>query len=216
MKKLIKKTSLTSVKNPIFDKKRPLSWSAISSFEWDKNQWYKRYVLKEDSPVTKELTFGKEIGERLAFDPKFLPEVPREAIFEHRLLTEFDGIPLVGYVDSLSLDYKVLREFKTGKKIWDKKRADGHGQLDMYLLMIYLMYRIRPEEIQCFLHWLPTEESLLSMDAKDSTISFMQPFMVHTFEVEKTMNHILTFGNRIKKTYKEMSTYAQSYPQIDK
>lgn len=196
---------------PKFDKTRPLSWSAISSFEWDKEQWYRRYVLKEKDKPSKEMLFGKDIGEKLAFDPSFLPEVPRLDIFEHRLLTEFDGIQLVGYVDSLALDRGHLYEYKTGKKPWDQKRADTHGQIDMYLLMIYLSERITPERIACTIYWLPTEENLESMDDDDSTISFSQPFMPKSFKVNKTMKDILLFMNRIKATVKEMEAYAKNH-----
>ncbi len=192
---------------PKMDLKRPLSWSAISCFEYNKDDWYRKYVLGEKDKTSKEMEYGKMIGEKLAFDSKFLPQVPRLPIFEHRLLVKFGKIPMVGYIDSLSLDHKTLYEFKTGKNEWTQARADKHQQLDCYLFMLYLIERIVPEQVKCLLHWLPTQETLESMKDNDSKISFIEPFKVHSFETKRTLKDILLFGARIKKVWKEMQEY---------
>ena len=49
-----------------FDHSRPLSWSAISSWEYSHEQWYRKYVLNRPDDETEEMIFGKVIGERLA------------------------------------------------------------------------------------------------------------------------------------------------------
>ncbi len=187
---------------------RPLSWSAISSFEYSPEQWYDRYVLNKKEPPSKEMVFGKEIGERLAFEPKFLPQVPRLPIFEHRLLTSWDGIPLVGYVDSLSRDYRDLLEYKTSKTHWTLPKVNRHCQLDMYALMIYQMYKIRPETMLMRLVSLETEEVMLSMKDKDGTMKLVEPVVPLIFTTKRTMTDILKFGARIKQTVKDMRKYA--------
>lgn len=201
-----------------FDKKRPLSWSAISSFEYDPEQWYKRYVLKLDEPASPEMQFGKVMGEKLANDAKFMPHVPRGTIYEYELKTKFGKIPLIGYIDSYSpcsyceanedhtvCEKSFLEEYKTGKKAWDQKRADEHGQITMYLLMLYLMHGVNPEDIQCRIHWLPTK------DNNDFTIGFVDPGSCLTFPTKRSMVEVLTFGKRINKVYKLMEEYCKNH-----
>lgn len=186
---------------------RPLSWSAISSFEYDPEQWYRRYVLGEKDAPSREMIFGKQVGERLASDPTYLPEVPRYPIFEHGLKTKWGELPLIGFVDGYdpTPPTPALGEYKTGKRAWDQKRADTHGQIDMYLLMLWLTSKIKPESVQCFLHWMPTQEH------GDFTIDFVSPFQVHTLPTKRTMVDILRFGERINQTYAAMQEYANNH-----
>jgi len=185
----------------IYNEKRPLSWSALSSFEYRPSDWYKRYVLKESTPPSIEMVFGKKVGEKLADDPDFLPHIPRLPVFEQRLSTIFDGIPLVGYIDSFDFDNKKLLEYKTGRNIWDKVRADKHGQIDAYLLMLYLEYQIRPEEMECAVVWMPTH-------IKDGKVTFVDKKRAHVFPTKRTMRQMLAFGQRIKDTWDHMEDYA--------
>lgn len=191
-----------------FLKKRPLSWSAISSFEWNPEEWYERYILAKREPPTPELEFGKLVGEKLADDPDFLPHVPRYRHFEYELRAELAGIPLIGYVDSyepiLSKKGPALNEYKTGKKPWDKKRVDEHGQLTMYALMLYLQNKIVPNLLQMHLVWLPTKQN------GDFSIDFIDEKDARVFETRRTLTQCLTFGNHIKKTVQAMELFALS------
>lgn len=196
---------------PTLDKTRALSWSAISSFEYDKREWYDKYVLGKKQRETAEMKFGKIIGERLATDPTFLPEVPRLNTFEHPFNVVFDGIPLVGYADAFCMkSKKKLYEFKTGVKKWSQDRVDKHGQIDMYLLMHFITNRIPPEEVECLLVWLPTKRN--EKGNFDVDISLVEPVVPQIFKTKRTTADILRFGARIKKTYKEMLEYAESRP----
>lgn len=196
-------------------KKRDLSWSQLSSFEYDPDQWYRRYFEKEEQHETEEMRFGKIIGERLAADPTFLPEVPRLKKFEHGFKVMFGKIPLVGYADSFcTTTKKKLLEYKTGVKAWDKKRADDHGQIDMYLLMHFITERIKPEDVECRIVWLPTErredgDFKVSIKLKEPVKDHMQ-----IFKTKRTMQDILNFGARINRVYKEMEEYAKGREQL--
>lgn len=188
-------------------KDRPFSWSQISSFEYDPEQWYKRYFLNEEQYESEEMKFGKMIGERLASDPKFLPAVPRLSKFEHGFKVMFGAICLVGYGDSFcGITLRKLKEYKTGVKAWTQKRADEHGQIDMYLLMHYITTKIRPEEMDCELVWLPTERKE-GGDFK-VTIRLIEPVVPQIFKTKRTMSQILAFGSRINRVHKEMEKYA--------
>ena len=188
--------------------KKPLSWSAISSFEYDKEQWYKSYVLGEKVD-NKEMQFGKMIGKKLETDPTFLPMIPRHSKMEHGWRVKFGKIELIGYADSFCLiSKKKLAEYKTGKKAWDQKRVNDHGQLTMYCLMNYITNKIKPECMEIQLIWMPTQEN------GDFSISFIEPIekKIKIFKTKRTMTDILKFGVRINNVYKDMLKYANEHP----
>lgn len=198
----------------IYNKDRPLSWSAISSFEWNKAQWYRKYVLKELPEVTPELEFGKMIDQRVQDDPTFLPELPRYIVSQHEMRIKFNNIPLVGFADQYEVKTRYgneghmprvfIRDVKTGRKPWGQKRADETGQLTMYLFMLYLMDKnIDVGNSELYIDWLPTH-------IHESKIDFLTfPPQVHTFKTKRTMRELLAFGQRIKDTWSAMEKFAQ-------
>ncbi len=183
---------------------RPLSWSALSSFDYSPEQWYKRYILNEKDPPSAAMEFGKITGERIAEDPTFLPNLPRLGNYEYELRTTFRDIPLVGFIDDY-LPHTHLSEFKTGVKKWDQKRADGHHQITMYLLMLSLIHKVRPEDIPATLYWFPTEEK------GDFTVGFTTPDPTPlAFPTSRTTLDTLYFGQRIVDTVQKMQEYVDS------
>ena len=184
-----------------FLKSRPLSWSAISSWEYSPEQWYKRYILNEQEPPNAAMAFGKFVGEKLATDPTYLPQVPRLPVAEQKLCVMFGKIPLVGYMDFYDPDTHEMYEMKTGEKAWDRKRVEGHGQLDMYILMLYVTYKLMPEDIKCKLIWLPTESH------GDFSVTLVEPVVPQIFKTGRTMKDILMFGARVNKVVKDMGEY---------
>lgn len=204
----------------IYNKDRPISWSAISSFEWNKAQWYRKYVLKELPEMTPELEFGKLIDERIQEDYKFLPELIRYRILQHKMTGTFNKIPLLGYADTFTpplheffekklVKKGAIRDFKTGRKPWTQKRADETGQLTMYLFMLYLKDKIRPEDVECYIDWLPTH-------IHEGKIDFLTfPPQVHTFKTKRTMQQVLAFGQRIKDTWAAMEQYAAQQASME-
>lgn len=186
----------------IFSVDRPLSWSAISTFEYDREQFYQKYWLGEKSPDTKETLFGKMVGERLASDPDFLPQVPRRPIFEHGIRADVAGLPIIGYLDTYEKGVG-FDEFKTGKKPWNQERVDNHGQITMYFLLLYLAEQLTPDELQAALHWLPTQ------DMGDFTIDFVDDKDVKSFPTTRTMRQLLEFGTFIHQKHKEMLEFVK-------
>lgn len=193
--------------------KRDISWSFISSFEYSPEQWYDRYVLHKSQHETSEMAFGKAIGEKLASDPKFLPQIPRHSKMEHQFKdVKFGKLTLVGYADTFcDKTFKKLSEFKTGKRAWDQKRADEHGQIDMYLLMNWIINKVKPEEVDVTLVWMPTE------DRGDFSIAFVKDIenKIKIFNTKRTMLDILKFGKRLNDVYKEMKKYVKERQKLE-
>lgn len=201
----------------IYHKDRPLSWSAISSFEWNPAQWYAKYVAKELPEITPELEFGSMIDKRIQDDPTYLPDLVRYPILQHEMTGTFNKIPLLGYADTFraplgchkhcdDMWQPAIRDYKTGRKPWDQKRADETGQLTMYLFMLYLRDKIQPEDVECYIDWLPTHYV-------DGKIAFVKEGEIHTFKTKRTMQQVLAFGQRIKDVYAAMEAYAEREAQ---
>ena len=186
------------------DLTRPLSWSAISSFRYNPEQWYKKYVLKEEQPASPAMLFGNYVGNLLATDPTYLPQVPRAEIFEYALTPRLGDIPLVGYIDSYT-PHHTLHEYKTGQPLWSQNRADSHQQVDMYLLQLYLTDGVKPSEITPTIHWLPTQEN------SDFTVSLRSETAIHSFHTPRSMFQLLSFGQQVQKTWQDMQEYAKHY-----
>lgn len=187
-------------------KSKPLSWSSLSSWDYDKNQWARKYLDGISDPPNSQMLFGNEIGNKIANDPTFLPEVLRYKQFEKGLGGKIGDIELIGFLDSFCPKHKYFKEYKTSSntKRWTKKTTNEHGQLDFYYLLIWLNYSVAPENIDCELFYIPVEEGQdFRMKLSDAPIQ--------SFKVKKTVLDILKFGKFIQKTYKEMEIFAKKY-----
>ena len=186
--------------------KRPLSYSSINSFEYNKERWYETYILGKRQS-SRQLTFGSKIDLMLQNDPNFLPQIPRDGLLQHEMVVSFNGIKLIGKPDFINLEKYILRDFKTGVVKWDKKRADETDQLTMYLFIVYIKYKIPPENFKCYIDWMPTEES------GDFEIRFVEPIEqnIQQIETSRTMQDIAKFGVKIKKIIKEMEKYVKNH-----
>lgn len=180
--------------------RRPLSWSSINSFRYDPNEWYEKYINGKRGRDTGPLVFGKNVGERLASEQDFLPDVPRLKEYEHELHVKIGKIDCIGFLDNFDLDNRAFSEFKTGK-IWTQDKANKHGQIDMYVAMIYLKYGIKPEDLKISLIWLPTEEQ---QDFRTDFVKDMKPVI---FPIKKTMRDILSFMADVQVIHNEMQDY---------
>lgn len=194
--------------------KRPLSYSAMSSFSYDPAQWYSNYILgeKQSSP---QLTFGSMIDKKYQDDPTFLPHVIRYPILQHKMEAKLGKIPLIGFADAFDPDIPALRDLKTGKEPgWTQEKLDNPGidgplwgsggQWTFYTLLLYLTRKIKPEDLQLYVDWLPTQIG------GDFSISLINDKDVHTFKTRRTMRQVLEFGVRIQTTVKAMELYANS------
>lgn len=181
-----------------------LSWSMVSSWQYDPEQWYRQYVLGERSKPNPAMTAGILIGDRWVYDPTFLPEVERPEIFEHNLTANIGGITITGHIDGLHLKKKKkLQELKTtvSKTKWNKQSVRDWGQITFYCLLLYIHYKIKPEDLEIELIYVPCEENG-DFEIKQSGKAVVIP-------TERTMQDVLQFGVFLKKIYKEMSDYCK-------
>ena len=190
----------------VYYKDRPLSYSAIASFHWNKGQWYSSYVLKEPRRTSPEMDFGSMIDKKIQNDPKFLPKLERYPIMQFKMTATFDGIPLIGYGDHFDQDKLRLKDDKTGRDPWSQARADGKSshkweQFDMYLFMLYLTHKIRPEDVDLQVDWIPTQ-------LEDGKVSLVKKGLFHSFKTKRNMTQVLQYGQKIKDTWVAMEAYA--------
>lgn len=181
---------------------RPLSWSAISAFGYNPEQWYSKYILNEPPADNLAMQFGKKFAKSVEERKPLVPvEIYSEV--EYKLETAFNDIPLVGYIDTYEPHTK-FREYKTARKLWTQDKAYNHGQLRMYALMLYLIHKVKPEDLTIHLDCIQTkEDENFKIDFFDSK--------VHSFEVKLTMKDILLFGSHIMMTVDLMKAYVENH-----
>ena len=182
---------------------RPLSWSAISSFEWDKREWHEKYILGIKSDPSNEMEFGKMIADSFQTDKPLAP-VTLYPVVEQKLSVIFNKIPLIGFIDTYDPKTHNFREFKTSKKIWTKEKAQLHGQLRMYALCLFITHKVKPEDYTIHLDCIQTQSG------GDFSIDFVKPFNIVTHEVKLTMKDVLEFAARLKRVVEEMEQFVNS------
>lgn len=186
---------------------RPYSWSQHSSFKFDKMQWLERYIIGKKSPPNLVMEFGSVFGKSVENGEPMMP-VDTLSHFEYKLECELDGFQLIGYIDSYEPHTK-LREYKTGQALWTQKKADDHGQLTMYALMLNMIHQVRPEDIEMWLQWVPTCEQ------EDETWGFAPDAEVHTFKTKRTMRDIMKFTTEIKESRAAMNSFIHTFDLQD-
>ncbi len=191
-------------------KNKIYSWSQLSQFSnpdypeySDPEAWYRRYILKEKEPIKPVFEFGSRIDALIQSDCTFLPELERYSQQQYKLEAEYKGIKLIGYADDWDHTGLRLKDTKTGKQKWDKKRADKTTQLTMYVAMLYLTHKIKPEDIQCQIDWLETEEK------GDFSIGFVEGMKLKSFVTRRTMLDVLKCLSWVERTHKEMIEYVE-------
>lgn len=139
-----------------------LSYSQISLFIKDKQEYYRQYVLNEKWEGNVWTDWGSKVGvsiETNCFDNfnlnevEILKQVPRLDEFEKPVILDYGNFFIKGFIDTNSKDYKRIIDIKTGGK--DKEhqyKLNSYTQLCYYALSIRQMYGITPEVGQvCFI-----------------------------------------------------------------
>ena len=188
-----------------------LSYSAFSLWKSSKDSFRKRYYLNEEIFDTQQSRFGKEQHERMEENPDVKGS-------ESKIKCIIEGIPLLGYVDSLCpdtlkiIDFKFSHLSKTGKEPWDNVKVRKHQQFPFYCLIVKGMFDRYNPEVE--LHWHETT-------FKDNTVEFdghiltsdrrgdmdvtgrVEIFkrIVEEYELENIKNEIIKVTNEISNDY---------------
>ena len=184
-------------------KYRPLSYSQLSSWEWDKEQWYDNYILGNRQPATPAMVAGNKYGDMLGRANSPVEELKDIGICEYKLTGNIDDIYMIGYVDGWMENELILHENKTSDnpKRWSQKKVDEHKQIDMYLLLLFLQEKIKPEDVTCYLNFIQLDRG------GDMIYRLSDPLVWHQFPTKRTSVDLLRYAHYVKDTVADMEKY---------
>lgn len=188
---------------------RPLSWSQLSSFQYNPADWYDTYVLGKRSAPNSLMLAGSRIGDAIGTDHSPVPDLVPPGDKEYPLNITIDGIKMVGYLDHYCPSTLVLNENKCSdtKGRWTQGKVDKHKQIDMYLLLLMHHDGMTPEQVECWLNFI-----LLNHVGVGYTVP--NPPVVKRFRTERTTKQVQTFLDEIKQTVELMHQYIDSRSQL--
>lgn len=183
--------------------KRPLSYSQLSSFEWDKDQWYNNYILGIREPANPAMAWGSVVGDSIGTPDTLVPTLVPPGVKEYEMRAVIDDVPIIGFADHFCINTLWLHENKTSDnpKRWDQKKVNQHGQLSMYALMLFLREKIKPEDIQMQLNFIPV------LRGGDMLYRMPEPPIFIPFITSRSTLDILHYAQSIRDTLVEMEAY---------
>ena len=189
-------------KQPNRFKDRPLSYSQLSSFEYDPAEWYRCYILGEKDPPNDQMKLGTLVGDSIGKLESLVPGLEPAGVKEYEMRASLGNIHMVGYADHYCVEKLILNENKTSDKRtkWTQESVDNHGQLTMYALLLLLQNKTKPEDVTMFLNYIPTIR-------KGVKFRLVEPVEVYTFETSRTTMQVLDYANYIKRMVNLMDEY---------
>lgn len=193
------------MKSTILLPREHLSWSQLELWDRSVEDYRAKYYLNEEPKRSKAqeqaMRYGKKFAETMEHGGSDDPiaemfgsiaeryevsEMKIEAVLE----TKEGQIPLLGYLDTSHKNpTKGFREYKTGRLPWTQKRADNHGQITLYDLIVYLKYGGIPKTT--YLDWFET------VTEGDKTVMTGRHF--HFLTVRK-LSDIIAMAAQVKRT----------------
>ena len=183
-----------------------ISWSQIEAL----NRGEKSYLayLSKNKYQSWEMKFGERIHEGLKNDAKgkdfdflrlWIPQPEKESR-EVSMRYKIDGVEVVGTLDAIFTG-ESISEYKTGRTEWNQKKAENHGQFDIYIL---LWQKITGERIRKgTLYHIPTIET-----SKGIPLSYEPP---RAYEIEKSDLDIITAEAKLKAAIKKWKEFWLKY-----
>ena len=162
----------------MFHPKPYLSFSQMTTFEMDPEEYIRQYIGKERRRPTKNMRYGSrmatglEKGEAsgdiildmmMAKIPKFeimdkpvMSQKGLSVLFERdnvhvvvpTLADSKEIIPLLAIPDTMRADYSAFKEYKTSVRRWTQKMADESGQITFYATAMWLVTSKIPGDIE--------------------------------------------------------------------
>lgn len=171
---------------------RPVSYSQLASWEWNRREWYKKYIEGIDPPTTEAMLYGNTVGDTLGTPKSLVPALKDIAgIKEYELKATVGDMTLVGYADHYCPKTIVLTENKTSANPtrWTQKSVDEHVQLTMYAMLLYLQNKVKPEDLTIQLNAIPVGGEPLCITGEH-----------RTFTTKRTLADILRYAHYVEKT----------------
>jgi len=174
-----------------------ISFSQYDAFNKGK---YEEYYLLGVELKNKYLDFGKDVHENKIESLG----IPKPEIKEKELKIEFNGIPILAYIDGLSIkDEVVIDEYKTSVNPWTQKKVDEHEQLDFYAIAVSQELKIPIESIKIRLWWI---ETYIDTDG-----NLKLSGRVEKFETKRTNLNVLKIYPKIKKAWIGIEKIVDNY-----
>ncbi len=189
-----------------------LSYSQYSTFLSGEKAYIKRYFegLKLES---KYLSFGSMIGEGLEFRKTKTDNrdivlarklIPCPQYCEKEISADFGKVPLTGKMDGFwDKDQFVIEEYKTSKNPWTQSMVRSHEQLLFYVIMVSILYQIKPEKILVRLTWLETYEDT------DGEVHLSGQKRV--FEERFSESDVIAFYPKVSRVWKGIEALTNKY-----
>lgn len=192
-------------------RKRPLSHSQLSSWEYSKEQWYDNYILRKPRGTSTAMQAGSIIGDSIGTPQSLVPSLAPPGVKEYPLTCQLGDIYLIGYADHWCPDTLELNENKTttNAKKWTQGTADRHPQLTMYALMLFLRHNIRPEDVTMYLN------SIRVIEGPDLRYYLPNPPEVKRIATKRTAEQVADYVNYIHQTVADMEAYVEARTNAD-
>jgi hypothetical protein len=202
--------------------KRPLSYSQLSSWEYSKEEWYDNYILNKRTVPNASMIAGNVIGDLIGTPKSPIKELVDIGTKEYPLTARLGDIKMIGFIDGYNPDTKVLHENKTSatKYRWNQRKADEHGQLTMYALMLFLSRQVAPEDITMYLNYIPVIKNqkprkefadlplyLCDENTCEDHIALPNPPIFKQFETRRTTQQVRDYIDYIHTTVAKMDDY---------
>ncbi len=183
---------------------RPLSYSQLSAWEYNKDEWYERYILNKRTPANAAMRAGTLIGDSIGTEKSLVPLLTPPGVKEYELRASLGDIHIVGYCDHYCPDTRTLHENKTStsRVKWNQKSVDAHKQLDMYALMLFLTHDVLPNDLTIYLNYIPV------IEGADMRYYLPDPVEFYQYATRRTDEHLVNMTRYIENTVQDMCAYA--------
>lgn len=190
-----------------------LSWSGLSTFEHNELDYWSRYVLHQQQRSNNGMEFGKYVADGLELEKPdrtirtLKARLPAYDKREEAVEVIYNGIVLIGRIDTYRNSDGAFREYKTGRRDergnppWTQAKAKAHGQIAFYAFMLWLKTKKIPPP--AYLDWIETAVR------EDGTVGLAEH--IHSFEVPITIEMLLTMGARIDRAAREINKQYLTY-----
>ena len=182
--------------------KKYLSYSAIQQWNESREQFRKKYYLCIWPAETRFTLYGHEIEKEIYAG--LHPHIPCFG-GQHKLETEIENIPIVGYLDSFDKNKNRFIDFKSSKNKWTKSQVQRLDQLPFYSMLVKKIYgSVDPF---CQLVWLETrlvkQSGLLQQEEKLELTGKFEIFEreIEPFEHVRMVKWIVKSAEAISKDY---------------